>query len=199
MRGLVRMRPRAGPEPRASRSGCRQQVDTVEAIGRSRRPGRAAPGHGRGRANVRRRGGCASNRCPRAARARVPVRRHRAIALTREIEAERRAIYLIDVGAMRRPEERRVAGALSGERVARGIVREVCFGFDDAPGHQPFAAAPHEHASKERASQRLRPVRKFACRKPAMGLHAATRSATSARARCARSPNVPRAKRASSN
>ncbi len=70
------------------------------------------------------------------------------VSLAGKIEAKRRAVYLVDVGAVRRPEERCIARALTGKGVTRRIIGEVGFGFDDAACRNSLFAIAHEDAAK---------------------------------------------------
>ena len=116
MRGLASAR--SGGSPGSARAGSTEPPATAgrranrsQAIVAPVDPQRlraAARAHGKDRASLRCRAARASTRCPRPARARAPERRHRSLGLARNIEAQLRTIYLIDVGAMRRSEQRRV-------------------------------------------------------------------------------------------
>src|SRR5579863_3384308 len=120
------------------------------------------------------------------------------LALARKIEAERRAVNLIDVGAMRRSKERRVTRALTGKRVTRRIVWKVGFSLDDSARNRPIFAGAHENATEQSLCERCSFDRQ-SIRVEAAKIHAATFSATSAPALCISSSVAPRPISTSSN
>jgi hypothetical protein len=69
------------------------------------------------------------------------------IALARQIEAVRRSIDLIDVGAVGRTEERRVARALPAVRVTRWVSRKIGFRFHDPARHDTLIAIAYDYAT----------------------------------------------------
>jgi len=111
-------------------------------------------------------------------------------ALARKIKAERRAVDLIDVDAMRRSKERRIAGAFAGRGVTRRIVRKVGFSLDDAARRHPILALTYENATEQGLCERFCLDRQN-LRCQAEKFHAATFSATSAPALCINSSVAP--------
>jgi hypothetical protein len=71
------------------------------------------------------------------------------LGLTGKVEAKRNTVDLVDVGAMRRSEERRIARTPSRKGMTRRVAREVGLRFDDAAGNRTFFALTHENAAEK--------------------------------------------------
>ena len=87
---------------------------------------------------------------------------------------------------MGRTEERRVARALPAKRVTRRVARKIGFRFDDSTRRDSLVAIAYDYATQQGARQCARFDRQPLRPEPDER-HAATFSATSARALCVRS------------